>query len=101
APAPASQPVKLAVRSTPAGALVFRGRERLGQTPLDLDRPSADTDLRFELTGHEPLVRRVTPSDSEVEVTLVKRHGQRQSHDGRSNPDQPVDQAEDLKASPF
>jgi len=97
-PAP---PEKVAVRSTPEGASVFRGTQRLGQTPLDLDRPSAATDLRFELDGHEPQVRRVTPEEAQVEVTLVKRHGKRQSRDKRNNPKQPFDQAEDLKANPF
>jgi eukaryotic-like serine/threonine-protein kinase len=93
--------VKLAIHSTPEGASVFRGRERLGQTPLDVDRPSAATDLRFELDGHEPQVRRVTPEEAQVEVTLVKRHGKRQSRDRRNNPNQSFDQSQDLKANPF
>jgi serine/threonine-protein kinase len=94
-------PEKLAIRSTPEGAAVFRGKERLGQTPMDLARPAAATDLRFELDGHEPQVRRVTPEEAQVEVTLVKRPGKRQSRDRRKNPKQPFDQAEDLKANPF
>jgi len=100
-PPPPAAPEKLAVRSTPEGAAVFRGSERLGQTPLELDRPEADTELRFELDGHEPQVRRVTPADASVEVTLAKRRGKRQSHDRRTNPKQPFNQAEDLKANPF
>jgi len=101
-PPPAPAVEKLAVHSTPEGASVFCGRERLGQTPLDLDRPAAATDLRFELDGHEPQVRRVTPGEAQVEVTLVKRRGKRQSRDRRNdNSKQPFDQAEDLKANPF
>src|SRR5262249_50918907 len=78
-PPPPPAPEKLAIRSRPEGASVFRGHERLGQTPLSLERPAAATDLRFELDGHEPQVRRVTPEEAQVDVTLVKRHGKRQS----------------------
>ncbi|HEY8207245.1 MAG TPA: protein kinase [Myxococcaceae bacterium] len=99
-PAPAAP--KLAVHSSPAGASVFRGQERLGQTPLDLEAPAAATDLRFELDGHDPQVRRVTPGEAQVEVTLVKSRGKRQSRDRRNDKSkQPFDQAEDLKANPF
>ncbi|HVE87239.1 MAG TPA: protein kinase [Myxococcales bacterium] len=98
-PAPPPPVEKVAVRSTPEGAAVFRGDERLGQTPLDLDRPAAATELRFELAGHEPQVRRVTPAETAVDVTLVKRRGKRQSRDRRN--DKSFDQAEDLKANPF
>ncbi|HZN93344.1 MAG TPA: serine/threonine-protein kinase [Myxococcales bacterium] len=102
APPPPAAPEKLAVRSMPEGATVFRGSEKLGQTPMDLERPAATTDLRFELAGHEPQVRRVMPEEAQVDVTLVKRRGKRQSRDRRNdNPKQPFDQAEDLKANPF
>jgi len=47
-------------------------------------------------------VRRVMPEEAQVDVTLVKRPGKRQSRDRRNdNPKQPFDQAEDLKANPF
>lgn len=81
---------------------MFRGSERLGQTPLELERLADAADLRFELDGHEPQVRRVTPQEGQVDVTLVKRRGKRQSRDRRTdNPNQPFNQAEDLKANPF
>jgi hypothetical protein len=88
------------VTSTPPGADVYRGRERLGQTPLQLDRPTAVTRFRFELAGHRPEVRTVAPSESAVDVTLAKRGGRRQSGAKQSD-SQPFNQNADLKENPF
>ncbi len=65
--------VMVSFASTPAGASVTRiidGRV-LGRTPLTLPLADAETALRFELDGHQPVEKRVRlVSDLSLEVAL-------------------------------
>jgi hypothetical protein len=107
APAPPSVPerIRLTLRSIPSGALVLRGKERLGLTPLEVevDRGQA-ADYRFVRDGFLPLSRRLEPGERVVEVRLAK--GLRSARAGKlgtggASEENPYDKVEDLKDDPF
>jgi formylglycine-generating enzyme required for sulfatase activity len=65
------QPALLAslfIESEPAGAAVFLGDERLGQTPLQLDdvEPLVEHRLRLELANHHPYAADISFAPGEV-----------------------------------
>ncbi len=74
-PSPAVETVRLPLVSTPAGALVRLGDERLGVTPFDAEIPRTEDEiaLRFTRRGYAPAVRRVVPdADREVRARLTR-----------------------------
>ena len=68
--APAATPVELHLRSRPAGAIVKRGHETLGVTPLELRLPAdgSNEELTFHLSGYVDAVQIVNLSGSETTV---------------------------------
>ncbi|MCC6214080.1 MAG: protein kinase [Polyangiaceae bacterium] len=82
APAPSAQAAapsagsaasaRVMLSTTPAGATVTVGGKRVGVTPLPLEVPSGGIELEVTLGGHEPVQRRITPSDGqEISIPLA------------------------------
>ena len=74
-PAPPPKPApkkKVEVRSTPEGAAVFDGDDKLGVTPLAVELPTGDQkrQLRLELDGHEDAMVALT---SETAIPVVAK----------------------------
>jgi hypothetical protein len=68
--------VKLRVLSEPPGADVYRGEERIGVTPLEIDEPRGDAVVKLELSlrGHPDAVVELPASqDGEVLHEFVPR----------------------------
>jgi serine/threonine-protein kinase len=83
---PASQRVVLTVTSQPEGAQVFLGEQRLGSTPLQVERPTAQEPhtLRLMKRGFRTTTRQlVLDQDRSLAVTL-KRRRQHQKGPGPS-----------------
>ena len=77
------------VHSAPEGAEVFRGRDRLGVTPLRVTVSHGQRiELRFRRVGYEPTIREVTAEDGTVHVRLVKLH--RDGAEGSAAPSVPL-----------
>ena len=77
APQPPTAPaapatVRLAIESTPSGAMVYSKGAFLGKTPLELNRPRSDEalDLTLELAGHKSLNTTISQS-SDTKAALV------------------------------
>jgi eukaryotic-like serine/threonine-protein kinase len=71
---PVVRPSHVTISSTPAGAEVFRGAERLGTTPVVLDLLPSEgrVEVRIEKEGHEPSALTVDGDrDREYVVRLV------------------------------
>ncbi|MEQ8278181.1 MAG: serine/threonine-protein kinase [Deltaproteobacteria bacterium] len=65
---------QVSVESRPKGAVVFRGDERLGRTPVTIDAPMTTQILRFEKRGFDPALVEIRPDVGEVlEVQLRRR----------------------------
>jgi serine/threonine-protein kinase len=76
APADRAAEVELVLRTTPPGADVLRGAERLGATPLTLRWPRSDeaVALTFRHAGYRDAAREIVPSaDKELEIVLERR----------------------------
>ena len=69
--------VRVRFVSTPTGAVVRRGDERLGQTPFELDLPPDERfEVQFSLPNHRSRSVPVEPVDgAEVDVRLQRRAG--------------------------
>jgi hypothetical protein len=81
--------VEISLRSVPAGAEVFDGKERLGLTPLALHRPRSDAPERFSFhrSGFREESREVVPNrDLDVEVVLAARERVASSTGGHHSP---------------
>ena len=68
--------VMLSVRTRPAGAVVFLGEDRLGETPLEVERASGTDELvlRIVKPGYVAAKRRITLEDAlSLELVLTKR----------------------------
>jgi serine/threonine-protein kinase len=101
-PSPSTdQPVLL--RSVPEGAEVFRGKTRLGVTPLKVSIPAGrQIEYRFQRAGYDPIVRRAQAGAGLVEVRLTKS-SRVESAESRSNAEQPLPgkKRQTLKPDPF
>lgn len=68
---------RVALTSSPAGAYVSLGGERVGVTPLELElQPFGPRDLRLELTGYrtfELKIRGKVPPA--LELRMIREHG--------------------------
>ena len=75
APAPAAEPVKAQILSTPTGASVFAGGRPLGTTPLTMTSPVAGSRLELELSAKGYKTAKVTVEGGhagELAVVLEK-----------------------------
>ncbi|MCB9550274.1 MAG: serine/threonine protein kinase [Myxococcales bacterium] len=65
----------LLVQTRPAGAAVYRGRERLGTTPLAVPRPAVDevVTLQLRLPGHEARRLRITADQADPAPVTLRR----------------------------
>jgi eukaryotic-like serine/threonine-protein kinase len=80
APEPLHEPPALPVpelitlRSTPAGADVFEGSQRVGRTPAELPRPSAGRALELRLDGYQAArVALAANSPTTLDIALEKQ----------------------------
>ncbi|HEU4383515.1 MAG TPA: serine/threonine-protein kinase [Anaeromyxobacteraceae bacterium] len=107
APAPALVPVPLlrvTLRSEPPGAAVFRGNDRIGATPLDVEMEAGgEAEYRFARSGFRALARRVRASDGVVEVRLARAEPRAVKELGAKAADDenPYGKVDDLKPDPF
>jgi len=90
------------ITSQPEGASIFRGEsgdELLGKTPVDLTfNPGETLTLRFELDGHDPLVREFTAEEGatlDVELEETKRSAKRDSRSDKKTSKRPKDDERD------
>jgi serine/threonine-protein kinase len=74
-PPAAVETIEVRLQSTPSGAIVEAGRERLGTTPFVLSFPRSGEaiTLRFRLEGHLPAERRVALDQSRVVNVALER----------------------------
>ena len=92
-PVPTAKEVRLT--STPSGAAVFEGKQKLGVTPLAVTLGAGrNATYLFALPGYRRASRRVAAADVSVQVDLTK--APRSPH-GKSD----FGPSDDLKADPF
>lgn len=92
--------LRVTLRSVPSGAEVFQGRDRVGETPVEVELDSGgEAEYRFTRSGYRSLERLVHASDGEVEVRLRAQAVARRAP-APEEPD-PYGKVEDLKPDPF
>ena len=104
APAPSVPRLRVTLRSVPPGVDVFRGGDRLGATPLDVElEPGADAEYRFARSGYRSLARRVRAWEGVVEVRMARAEPsapRKLGEPGRGEQN-PYGKVDDLKPDPF
>jgi hypothetical protein len=68
------EPAVVAIRSNPAGAMVIRNGQKLGETPISLLLRPSEPFVRVELrlAGYQPLAAELTAKDGERMLKLSK-----------------------------
>jgi hypothetical protein len=98
-PAPAVSPVVVQMDSTPTGAEVFQGSQRLGRTPMQLHWSEGQRgDLRFQLAGYWTEDRTVIARQGETVSIVLRKAIARHKDNSESNP---YNELEDLKHAPY
>ena len=103
--APPAPRLRVTLRSVPAGAEVFQGRDRVGETPVEVELdPGAEAEYRFARSGYRSLERLVHAWDGEVEVRLARAQAAERPARARGRPPvelDPYGKVDDLKPDPF
>ncbi len=101
ADAGAPLPSRVTLRTVPPGAAVYRGKARLGKTPLEIDRPApGSASLRVVLAGYLPVSLEALPPGDEIDLKLEKSAQRRQTDKRPDRKTDDVDRVDDLK-SPY
>ena len=104
-PAPAPIPrLLVTLRTVPPGAEVFRGQDRVGATPLEVEMEAGgEAEYRFARSGYRSVARRVRASEGVVEVRLGRVHPRAGQELGSPPPgdENPYGKVDDLKPDPF
>ena len=96
--------LRVTLRSVPPGVEVFRGRDRLGATPLEVEMEAGgETEYRFAHSGYRSLARRVQASEGVVEVRLARAEPRagRELGAPAAAVENPYRKVDDLKPDPF
>jgi len=101
-PAPPAE-VEIVLRSTPPGAEVIEGTERLGAAPLHLRRVRSDRTLRLTLrhAGYREETREIMlNADKDIEVVLQPKESKVATRSKASTHSPPTHEAAPAKATP-
>ncbi len=96
--------LRVTLRSVPPGVQVFRGPDRIGATPIDVEMEAGDeAEYRFARSGYRSLARRVRATDGVIEVRLARVEPRAGKELGSQAPgdENPYGKVDDLKPDPF